>query len=118
MSICCPGAGHLDPHRGSPAGDDAGTNRRRSIFGAVDLASGRVFYQVARRAVSAGFIAFLAQLLAAHPAAPVVAVVCDNVIIHHSKLVNRWLAAHPRVRVLHGAATAHTTTRPSGSGAR
>jgi transposase len=58
---------------------------------------------VARRAVSAGFIAFLAQLLAAHPAAPVVAVVCDNVIIHHSKLVNRWLAAHPRVRVLHGA---------------
>jgi transposase len=80
-----------------------GTNRRRSIFGAVDVASGRVFYQVARRAVSAGFIAFLAQLLAAHPAAPVVAVVCDNVIIHHSKLVNRWLAAHPRVRVLHGA---------------
>jgi len=80
-----------------------GTNRRRSIFGAVDVASGRVFYQVARGAVSAGFIAFLAQLLAAHPAAPVVAVVCDNVIIHHSKLVNRWLAADPRVRVLHGA---------------
>jgi transposase len=32
-----------------------------------------------------------------------VAVVCDNVIIHHSKLVQRWLATHPRLRVLHGA---------------
>ena len=31
------------------------------------------------------------------------AVVCDNVIIHRSKLVQRWLAAHPRMLVLHGA---------------
>jgi len=30
-----------------------GTNRRRSIFGAVDLASGRFCYQVARKAISA-----------------------------------------------------------------
>jgi hypothetical protein len=32
-----------------------------------------------------------------------VAVVCDNVIVHRSKLVQRWLAAHPRLLVLHGA---------------
>jgi transposase len=32
-----------------------------------------------------------------------VVVVCDNVIIHRSKLVGRWLAAHPRVLVLPGA---------------
>jgi transposase len=80
-----------------------GTNRRRTIFGAVDLASGRFCYRVCRTAVSASFTAFLAQLLAAYPAAPLVAVVCDNVIIHHSKLVQAWLASHPRVRVLHGA---------------
>src|SRR6266540_1570289 len=80
-----------------------GKNRRRTIFGAVDLASGRFCYQVARKAVSASFTAFLAQLLAAYPAAPVVAVICDNVIIHHSKIVQRWLAAHPRAVVLHGA---------------
>ena len=80
-----------------------GSNRRRTIFGAVDLASGRFLYQVARKAVSASFTAFLEQLLAAYPAAPTVAVVCDNVIIHHSKIVQRWLAAHPRLRVLHGA---------------
>jgi len=62
-----------------------GKNRRRTIFGAVDLRTGRFFYQVARKAVSVTFCAFLEQLLAAYPAAPVVAVVCDNVIIHHSK---------------------------------
>jgi transposase len=80
-----------------------GTNRRRTIFGAVDLATGRFFYQVARKAISATFTAFCELLLAAYPAAPVVAVVCDNVIIHRSKLVKRWLAAHPRLVVLHGA---------------
>jgi transposase len=79
-----------------------GTNRRRTIFGAVDLASGRFLYQVARKAVSATLIAFCEQLLAAYPAAPIVAVVCDNVIIHRSKIVQRWLAT-PRLRVLHGA---------------
>jgi transposase len=80
-----------------------GKNRRRTIFGAVDLHTGRWFYQVARKAVSVTFCAFCEQLLAAYPAAPVVAVVCDNVIIHHSKIVQRWLASHPRMRVLHGA---------------
>jgi hypothetical protein len=30
-------------------------------------------------------------------------VLCDNVIIHRSKLVQRWLATHPRLVVLHGA---------------
>jgi transposase len=80
-----------------------GTNRRRSIFGAIDLASGRFCYRVCRRAVSATFIAFCEQLLAAYAEAPLVAVVCDNVIIHRSKLVQAWLAAHPRLVVWHGA---------------
>jgi transposase len=79
-----------------------GTNRRRTVFGAIDLASGQWFYQVTRKAVSATFTAFCEHLLAAYPTTPLV-VVCDNVIIHHSKLVQRWLAAHPRLRVLHGA---------------
>jgi transposase len=80
-----------------------GKNRRRTIFGAVDLAFGRSFYQVTRKAVSATFTAFCEQLLAAYPMAPVVAVICDNVIIHRSKIVQRWLGKHPRLQVLHGA---------------
>jgi transposase len=97
------GARHLDHQRRRQHVTTPGTNRRRSIFGAVDLATGRFLYQVCRKAVSASFTAFLEQLLAAYPAAPQVAVICDNVIIHRSKLVQRWLAAHPRVVVLHGA---------------
>jgi transposase len=80
-----------------------GTNRRRTIFGAVDLASGRFLYQVTHKAISASFTAFCEQLLVAYPAAPIVAVICDNVISHHSKIVQRWLATQPRMRVLHGA---------------
>jgi hypothetical protein len=95
-----------------------GTSRRRSSFGAVDLRTGRFLYQVARTAVSATFSAFLEHRQAAYPAAPMVAVICDNVIIHRSKLVQRWLATHPEVWVLHGRAPARTTTPSSGSGAR
>jgi hypothetical protein len=95
-----------------------GTTRRRSTFGAVDLATGRCFYQVAAKAVSATFTAFCVHLLGAYPTAPVVAVICDNVIIHRSKIVQRWLQTYPRLRILHGSAPARTTTRLSGSGAR
>jgi hypothetical protein len=42
-----------------------GKNRRRTIFGAVDLQSGRFHYQVHPQAISAGFTAFCEQLLAA-----------------------------------------------------
>jgi transposase len=80
-----------------------GSNRRRSIFGAVDLASGRWFYQVARRAISATFITFCEHVLAGYPDAPVVAMVCDNVILHRSKKVQAWLATQPRLRLLYGA---------------
>jgi transposase len=54
-------------------------------------------------AISATFTSFLEQILQAYPTAPVVALICDNVIIHRSKLVQRWLREHPRVRLLHGA---------------
>ena len=55
------------------------------------------------QSASATFTAFLEQLLAGLPSAPVVAVICDNVIIHRSKIVQRWLRKQPRLRVLHGA---------------
>jgi transposase len=80
-----------------------GKNRRRTIFGAVDLASGQWFYQVTRKAISASFTGFCDHLLAAYPTAPVVAIICDNVIIHRSKIVQRWRKTHPRLLVLHGA---------------
>jgi transposase len=69
----------------------------------VDVRTGQWCYQLARKAISATFTGFCEHLLAAYPAAPLVAVVCDNISIHRSKIVQRWLAAHPRLLVLHGA---------------
>jgi transposase len=80
-----------------------GSNRRRSVFGAVDLATGRWFYQVACRAVSATFIAFCEQVLAGYPDATMVVLVCDNVVIHRSKKVMAYLATRPQLRRLYGA---------------
>jgi hypothetical protein len=50
---------------------------------------------VTRKAISATFTGFCEQLLAAYPAAPQVAVICDHVIIHRSKIVQRWLDFPP-----------------------
>jgi hypothetical protein len=94
-----------------------GKNRRHHLR-RDELASGRWCYQVARKAISATFTAFLEYLLVAYPAAPKVAVICDNTIIHRSQLVQRWLAAHPRWWCCTGHATAPTTTRSSASGRR
>jgi transposase len=91
------------PHRSRQPVMTPGTNRRRTIFGAVDLHTGRWLYQVTPKAVSVAFTGFLDQVLAAYPTAPKIAVICDNVSIHHSKIVQRWLGSHPRILVLHGA---------------
>ena len=45
----------------------------------------------------------LDQVLAAFPSAPVIAVICDNDIIHHARKVTRYLRDHPRLELLYGA---------------
>jgi transposase len=80
-----------------------GTNRRATIFGALNVTSGAWFCLFARRS-AAGFTAMLEMLLAAYPAAPAVAVICDNDGIHHAHRVGRWTADHPRLRLVYGAA--------------
>jgi transposase len=80
-----------------------GKNQRRSIFGAVELATGRWFYRIVERANSGTFIEFLEQVWLAYPSAPAIAIVLDNVSTHSSRAVRRWLARHDRVRLLYGA---------------
>jgi transposase len=79
-----------------------GKNRRATVFGALDLATGAWWYLWARRS-AAGFIAMLQLLLAAHPTAPAVAVICDNDNIHHAAKVRQWAGEHPRLRLLYAA---------------
>jgi transposase len=80
-----------------------GTNQRRTLHGAVNLASGSWHHHVSVRNVSVAFCYFLQQLLAAYPHAPVVAVICDNGTTHHSGITRRWLADHPRLYLITGA---------------
>jgi hypothetical protein len=102
---CAPGS-TATPPTGSPGWatglEPAGRGWAAHGSAGVDLASGRFCYQVARKAISASFTAFLEQLLAAYPTAPVVAVICDNVIIHHSKLVKCWLTTHSPTLTIQG----------------
>lgn len=80
-----------------------GSNKRRTIFGAVNLQTGQFHYHLAVKGVSIVFCYFLDLLLAAYPDAPVIAVITDNGSIHHSKITTKWLAAHPRIQVIEGA---------------
>jgi transposase len=80
-----------------------GTNKRRSLFGALNLATGAWHYHIAVKAVSEVFCYFLQHLLDAYPNAPTVVVICDNDTTHHSAHTRRWLDEHPRLLLLTGA---------------
>ena len=81
-----------------------GKNQKRSIFGAIELATGRWLYSIVERATSTAFTDFLEQILDATPrrrSSPS----CSTTSAHSSRAVTRWLAApaHARVRLLYGA---------------
>jgi transposase len=79
-----------------------GTNRRRGLFGALELegpSCGAWHYRVTARKRAVEFIAFLEQLVAAYPGRPL-RLVLDNAGIHTAHLTRAWLAAHPAVELL------------------
>jgi transposase len=77
-----------------------GGNRKRAVFGALDLESGAWHSAVEARKRAVEFVAFLDQLVAAYPARPVL-LVLDNASIHTAKAVRAWLEAQPRVELLY-----------------
>jgi transposase len=79
-----------------------GTNRQVTVFGAIEVSTGRWVYRLGRRC-AADFIALPAQVLRAFPRAPVIAVICDNDSIHHARKVTAHLEEHPRLELLYGA---------------
>jgi transposase len=80
-----------------------GSNIRRTVHGAVNLATGAFHHHVSVKNVSVVFCYFLQLLLDAYPHAPVVAVICDNGTTHHSGITRRWLTEHPRLMLIEGA---------------
>lgn len=76
-----------------------GTNRKRSLFGALELTTGRWFYQIYERRRSGEFLAFLEYLLLTYPDRPLL-LVLDNASSHKAKVVTAWVADHPQVQLL------------------
>ena len=79
-----------------------GKNRKVTVLGAIEMTTGEWVYRLGRRC-AADFTAFLDQVLAAFPSAPVIAVICDNDTIHHARKVTAYLKEHPRLELLYGA---------------
>lgn len=77
-----------------------GSNRKRSIFGALDWQTGAWTYQVTTRKRAVEFITFLEQLLVVFPSQPILLIV-DNASIHTAKVVGAWLLEHPRLDLLY-----------------
>jgi transposase len=77
-----------------------GKNRKRGVFGALNLRTGEWLYELTERKRGVEFIAFLASLLTAYPVGSVYVIV-DNASIHTSKAVHKWLAAHTRLQLLY-----------------
>ena len=74
--------------------------QRVTLFGAVNLVTGRESSASAERGDADTFVGFLDQLVAAYPDVTLV-LLLDNVRFHHARTVKDvWLPAHPRVRFL------------------
>ena len=76
-----------------------GQNARHAFFGALDAASGIFHWTDADRKLAVHFVAFLDHLVTVYPTGSLY-LVLDSAPTHTAKVVQRWLLAHPRVRVL------------------
>jgi len=76
-----------------------GTNRRRAFFGALDAVSGHWFSADHERKLAVHRVAFLQRIMEAYPTG-LVYLALDNAPTHPARVVQRWLAAHPRVKAL------------------
>ncbi|MFD8527766.1 IS630 family transposase [Streptosporangium canum] len=79
-----------------------GKNRQVTVFGALEMTTGRWVYRLGCRC-AADFLCLLDQVIAAFPAAPHIVVICDNDSLHHARTVTAYLVEHPRLELLYGA---------------
>jgi DDE superfamily endonuclease len=92
-----------------------GTNRKVTVFGAIEVTTGAWVYRLGRRC-AADFIAFPGMLAEAFPQAPVIVAICDNDSIHHARKVIPTWRSIPAWSCSTAPGTARMTTRPNGSG--
>jgi transposase len=73
-----------------------------NLLAAFDIHTGQVTHICRRRKRQVEFIELLEQLdRESGPEVKTIYLVCDNVRMHKGKLVQEWLAKHPRFRMVH-----------------
>ena len=77
-----------------------GQNRKRPVFGTVNLRTGAWHYRLTDRKRSVEFIATLTELLTAYPEGRIYLLV-DNGSIHTSQTVQQWLATQERLQLVY-----------------
>lgn len=100
---------HLNPRIGpqwTPKGQQAlvvtpGKNAKRFVAGALDHRTGQLTWVTGDRKRSALFVALVEKLAEAYPDARRIHIVCDNYIIHSSKITQKALAKYKGRIVLH-----------------
>jgi hypothetical protein len=85
-----------DPHLRVPM---PGQNATHAFFGALEASGGAFHWADHDRKLAVHFVAFLEHLATVYPTEPLY-LVLDSAPTHTAKVVQRWLAAHPRVQVL------------------
>jgi DDE superfamily endonuclease/Winged helix-turn helix len=76
-----------------------GSNARHAFCGALDAVSGRWLWADHDRKLANHFVTFLEPVVTAYPTG-VLYLALDGAPAHTAKVVERWLAAHPRVIAL------------------
>lgn len=87
----------LSPGRAERHGFEYVRHGTRSLYAALEVATGHVEGRTARRHTSAEFLTFLDQVTAAAPKRKRLHFIVDNLSAHKTNAVQAWLAAHPRV---------------------
>jgi transposase len=76
-----------------------GTNKKKAIFGGMDVLNGEWFYYICDRKRTAEFTEYLSLIERTHPAG-IITIVADNGPAHISKGTAKWFKKHPRMKLL------------------
>ncbi|MGI5927225.1 MAG: IS630 family transposase [Thermacetogeniaceae bacterium] len=75
-----------------------GTNSKKSIFGALDIRTGKWIYQIFDLKRKEQFIESLDHIITLYPTGRI-HIILDNYSTHKARLVKEWLTNHPRVKL-------------------
>jgi hypothetical protein len=84
---------------GTPAAADDTRHGVTNMYAALEVASGKVISQLTPRQRAVEFKRFLAHVDHAVPAGLELHVICDQLLHPPAPAIQRWLVAHPRVRL-------------------